>query len=147
MCSRVIGGGNVGAFVRLVIAPAGLLGIGLALLASSGAFALTRIHVKIQAPRTVSAGQKVVLIISGYTRRPYTLLAFFYDNRSCARTGLAEEARRESREFLLHRSGSFRIMWTIKSSKPGVHYDCAYLMRNGRPHDTKARAGAHYLTS
>ena len=96
---------------------------------------------------TVSAGQKVVLIISGYTRRPYTLLAFFYDNRSCARTGLAEEARRESREFLLHRSGSFRITWTIKSSKPGVHYDCAYLMRNGRPHDTKARAGAHYLTS
>ena len=75
-----------------------LLGVVLAVVVSGSALA-ARIHVDIQAPQHVNAGHKVVLVFVGYTTPKFGWLAVFLDNRACARTGVAESNRAESREF------------------------------------------------
>src|SRR5437763_3926609 len=112
-----------------------LLGVVLAVVVSGSALA-ARIHVDIQAPQHVNAGHKVVLVFVGYTTPKFGWLVVFLDNRACARTGVAESNRAESREFdyaPIH--GHFRKTLTIKHSSRGTHYVCAYLVRNGSPYD------------
>jgi hypothetical protein len=132
----------------------GLLGVVLAILFSASALA-TRIHVSVSGPRTVVAFHQVVLHLTGYTRAPFGWLAFFLDNRTCARTGVQEANRPE----ILHEydfgnpprhralSGNFSKTFVVGQSYPGTHYLCAYLVRRSQPHDTKARGSWKYVTS
>jgi hypothetical protein len=111
----------------------------------SGSALAARIHVSVTGPHKPRANQIIVLSMSGYTRRPYTSLLLLFDNRPCATTAIAESGRTGNERRYRPITGRFRVRQMIRTVR-GPHYACVYLVRNGPPYDTKARASAHYAT-